>query len=111
MTVVRASAVKKAGARKSVDALARARAEQVHRPVGVPAQPHGLKRYHHPVVCELSLDYEIMEFRADTGLTLTAYSAQPGTPSHDGLNLLASWAATIDQTHNADTGQTTNHPS
>ena len=70
----------------------------------------GLKRYHHPVVGELSLDYEAMEFPADTGLTLTAYSAQPGTPSHDGLNLLASWAATIDQTHHADTGQTTNHP-
>jgi hypothetical protein len=49
-----------------------------------------------------------MEFPADTGLTLTAYSAQPGTPSHDGLNLLASWAATIDQTHNADTGQIRN---
>jgi transcriptional regulator with XRE-family HTH domain len=76
---------------------------------------NGLKRYHHPVVGELSLDYEAMEFPADTGLTLTAYSAQPGTPSHDGLNLLASWAATIDQTHNADTDtdtdHTTNHPS
>jgi hypothetical protein len=72
---------------------------------------NGLKRYHHPVVGELSLDYEAMELPADTGLTLTAYSAQPGTPSHDGLNLLASWAATIDQTHHADTGQTTNHPS
>jgi len=71
----------------------------------------GRKRYHHPVVGELSLDYETMKFPADTGLTLTAYSAQPGTPSHDGLNLLASWAATIDQTHHADTGQTTNHPS
>ncbi|MCW2625213.1 MAG: family transcriptional regulator, partial [Mycobacterium sp.] len=52
---------------------------------------------------------EAMEFPADTGLTLTAYSAQSGTPSHDGLNLLASWAATTDQTHNADTGQTPNH--
>jgi hypothetical protein len=52
-----------------------------------------------------------MEFLADTGLTLNVYSAQPATPSHDGLNLLASWAATIDQTHHADTGQTTNHPS
>ncbi|MDT7760746.1 MAG: hypothetical protein QOC63_166, partial [Mycobacterium sp.] len=36
---------------------------------------------------------------------------QPGTPSHDGLNLLASWAATIDQAHNADTDTATNHPS
>jgi MmyB-like transcription regulator ligand binding domain len=45
----------------------------------------GRKRYHRPVVGELSLDYDTMEFPADTGLTLTAYSAQPGTPSHDGL--------------------------
>jgi hypothetical protein len=39
-----------------------------------------------------------MELSADTGLTLTAYSAEPDTPSHDGLALLASWAATQDQT-------------
>lgn len=33
----------------------------------------------------------------DPGLTLTALSAEPGTPSHDGLRLLASWAATLEQ--------------
>jgi hypothetical protein len=38
-----------------------------------------------------------MELPADTGLTLTAYSAEPGPPSQDALNLLASWAATLDQ--------------
>ncbi|WIM92777.1 hypothetical protein ACTOB_004732 [Actinoplanes oblitus] len=31
---------------------------------------------------------------ADPGLTLTAYSAEAGTPAHDTLRLLASWAAT-----------------
>ncbi|GLP83608.1 hypothetical protein [Mycobacterium antarcticum] len=31
---------------------------------------------------------------ADTGLTLTAYTAEAGTRDHDGLRLLNSWAAT-----------------
>jgi hypothetical protein len=38
--------------------------------------------------------FEAMALEADEGLTLTAYTAEPGTPSHDGLRLLASWAAT-----------------
>jgi hypothetical protein len=35
-----------------------------------------------------------MELSADPGLRLNAYSAEPGSPSQDALNLLASWAAT-----------------
>jgi len=31
---------------------------------------------------------------SDPGLMLFAYTAEPGTPSEDGLKLLASWAAT-----------------
>lgn len=58
----------------------------------------GVKRFHHPVVGDLSLDFEAMPLPADPGLTLTAYSAEPGSASHDGLRLLASWAATLDQT-------------
>jgi transcriptional regulator with XRE-family HTH domain len=54
----------------------------------------GTKRLHHPVVGELLLAYESMELTADTGLRLNAYSAEPGSPSQDALNLLASWAAT-----------------
>ena len=41
--------------------------------------------------------FEAMALEADEGLTLTAYTAEPGTPSHDGLQLLASWAATHQQ--------------
>jgi hypothetical protein len=37
--------------------------------------------------------FEAMALEADNGLTLTAYTAEPGTPAHDGLKLLASWAA------------------
>jgi MmyB-like transcription regulator ligand binding domain len=53
----------------------------------------GLKRFRHPAVGTLDLMFEAMALEADEGLTLTAYTAQPGTPSHDGLKLLASWAA------------------
>jgi transcriptional regulator with XRE-family HTH domain len=56
----------------------------------------GVKRFHHPVVGDLRLDFESMDLPADAGLTLTAYSAEPGSPSHDGLRLLASWAATAE---------------
>ncbi|MFF7636520.1 helix-turn-helix domain-containing protein [Kitasatospora sp. NPDC008050] len=59
----------------------------------------GVKRLHHPVVGELTLSYEALELTADTGLTLMAYSAEPATPACDALNLLASWAATMDRNH------------
>ncbi|MFB9183543.1 helix-turn-helix transcriptional regulator [Dactylosporangium sucinum] len=54
----------------------------------------GVKQFHHPVVGLLSLGYEAMPLPADPGLTMTAYHAEPGSPSQDGLRLLASWAAT-----------------
>jgi transcriptional regulator with XRE-family HTH domain len=54
----------------------------------------GLKRFRHPAVGHLDLMFEAMTLEADEGLTLTAYAAEPGTPSYDGLKLLASWAAT-----------------
>jgi transcriptional regulator with XRE-family HTH domain len=56
----------------------------------------GVKHLHHPVVGDLTLAYESMELSADHGLRLNAYSAEPGSPSQDALNLLASWAATPD---------------
>jgi transcriptional regulator with XRE-family HTH domain len=54
----------------------------------------GLKHFHHPAVGRMDLMFEAMALEADEGLTLTAYTAEPGTPSHDALALLASWAAT-----------------
>jgi transcriptional regulator with XRE-family HTH domain len=62
----------------------------------------GLKRFCHPAVGALDLMFEAMALEADEGLTLTAYTAPPGTPSHDGLRLLASWAATHQREDNAD---------
>jgi transcriptional regulator with XRE-family HTH domain len=54
----------------------------------------GVKHLHHPVVGDLTLAFESMELTADVGLRINAYSAEPGSPSQDALNLLASWAAT-----------------
>jgi transcriptional regulator with XRE-family HTH domain len=54
----------------------------------------GTKRLHHPIVGELTLTFEAMELSADTGLTMFAYTAEPGSKSAESLNLLASWAAT-----------------
>jgi transcriptional regulator with XRE-family HTH domain len=61
----------------------------------------GVKRFHHPVVGDLTLAYEALDLAADEGLRISAYTAEPGTPSGDALNLLASWAATSDQAASA----------
>ncbi|GAF43267.1 putative DNA-binding protein [Rhodococcus wratislaviensis NBRC 100605] len=58
----------------------------------------GTKRIHHPIVGDLELNYEGMNLTADRGLLLLAYSDPPGSPSQERLQLLASWAATSDQT-------------
>jgi transcriptional regulator with XRE-family HTH domain len=60
----------------------------------------GIKRFHHPVVGDLTLAFEALDLAADDGLRISVYTAEPGTPSHDTLNLLASWAATLDQVEN-----------
>lgn len=54
----------------------------------------GTKRMRHPVVGPLDLRYEILHLGAEPGLCLAAYTAEAGTPSHDNLSLLATWAAT-----------------
>jgi len=56
----------------------------------------GIKKVHHPVVGNLDLTYDGMELPADPGLTMFVYTAEPASPSEDGLKLLASWAATQD---------------
>jgi MmyB-like transcription regulator ligand binding domain len=58
----------------------------------------GHKRFHHLVVGTLDLDFEAMEFPAHPGLTLLVYTAAAATPAADNLKLLASWAATAEQT-------------
>ena len=57
----------------------------------------GSKQLHHPAVGDLDLTYEAMELAADPGLSIHVYTAEPASSSADALNLLASWAATLDR--------------
>ncbi|MBP0459371.1 helix-turn-helix transcriptional regulator [Streptomyces montanisoli] len=54
----------------------------------------GTKRFRHEAVGELTLAYEGLEMAAEPGLTLTVYTAEPGSPDEEGLRSLATWAAT-----------------
>lgn len=62
----------------------------------------GRKSFRHPHVGRITLDFDAMDLPAQPGLTLTAYTAAPGTRDHDALRLLASCAAT--ESHDAVTG-------
>ena len=60
-----------------------------------------------PIVGDLDLTFEAMDLTSDPGLQLLAFSAAPGSACHDGLQLLATWAATQD-TDPATANATTN---
>ncbi|TMB87317.1 MAG: helix-turn-helix domain-containing protein [Chloroflexi bacterium] len=62
----------------------------------------GAKHFHHPIVGDLTLTFEMLELAADPGLNLLTYSAEPGSRSEQGLRLLASWAATPGELEPAD---------
>jgi transcriptional regulator with XRE-family HTH domain len=58
----------------------------------------GTKHFQHPVVGLVDVAFDAMDLptKDDWGLTLTAYTAEPGSASADALKLLASWVATAD---------------
>ncbi|WP_331728521.1 helix-turn-helix transcriptional regulator [Streptomyces sp. NBC_01176] len=60
----------------------------------------GTKHFHHHAVGDLSLAFEGLDMAAP-GLTLTVYTAEPGSSSEEGLRLLATWAATQDTERSA----------
>jgi len=51
----------------------------------------GRKRFHHPLVGELELDYEALELAGDPGQRINVYTAPPDSAADDALRLLASW--------------------
>lgn len=53
-----------------------------------------MKRLLHPVVGDLTLDFESLELPGDPGQTLLVYTAEPGSPTRQALDLLASWTST-----------------
>ncbi|MFD7708790.1 helix-turn-helix domain-containing protein [Streptomyces sp. NPDC059786] len=61
-----------------------------HRVVG---SAYGTKHYRHRLVGDLTLDCDTWSSPDGSGQRLMVLTAEPGTPSHDALRILASWTA------------------
>lgn len=57
----------------------------------------GRKVVNHPVVGRMDLAYDDFALPGDPYVSITTWTADPGTPSADGLTLLATWADTQKQ--------------
>ncbi|MFG3046193.1 hypothetical protein ACGFZR_14855 [Streptomyces sp. NPDC048241] len=53
----------------------------------------GDKVLRHPLVGELTLAWDALACAGNTDQQLVVWTAEPGTPSHDGLRILSFWAA------------------
>ncbi|MFI5819915.1 helix-turn-helix domain-containing protein [Streptomyces rishiriensis] len=62
----------------------------------VAARTVGTKTLNHPVVGELVLDWDTLTANTDPDQNLTVWTAGPGSPTHERLRILASWAADQD---------------
>ncbi|MET8982659.1 helix-turn-helix transcriptional regulator [Streptomyces sp. NPDC004539] len=58
------------------------------------AATRGTNALHHPIAGNLILDWYTLTAGAGSDQHLTVWTAESSSPSHDGLRLLASWAAT-----------------
>ncbi|TQJ55333.1 helix-turn-helix transcriptional regulator [Streptomyces sp. NBC_00080] len=59
----------------------------------VKEKSHGVKLLRHPLVGELSLNFEGFRLMGDGEQTMVTYHADPGSASAEALRLLASWGA------------------
>ncbi|MGW7596016.1 MmyB family transcriptional regulator, partial [Streptomyces rubiginosohelvolus] len=59
----------------------------------VSAQPTLCKTLRHPLVGPITVNCDVLDI-ADRDQRVTIYTAEPGSPSQEGLHLLATWAAT-----------------
>ena len=69
----------------------------------------GRKRLHHPIVGDLDLSYETLTLDADDGLGMSLYTAEPGSPSQQALDMLASWMATSEPLERCPLGEVRKH--
>jgi transcriptional regulator with XRE-family HTH domain len=54
---------------------------------------YGTKHYRHPIVGGLTLDCDMWASPDGSGQRLMVLTAEPGTPTHEALRILASWTA------------------
>ncbi|MEU1200237.1 helix-turn-helix domain-containing protein [Streptomyces sp. NPDC005813] len=59
----------------------------------VAVQTTGVKKLRHPLVGELTLDWETFACATDPDQQVVVWTAEPGTSSYEALTFLASWAA------------------
>ncbi|GAB2795125.1 helix-turn-helix transcriptional regulator [Streptomyces chlorus] len=64
---------------------------QQHR---VHQRTYGSKHLHHPLVGDLTVEYETLTLPGDPDTTLFLYTTEVGSPSKRALDLLASWTLT-----------------
>lgn len=62
----------------------------------------GAKSLHHPLVGELTLDYEALELAGDAGQRILIYSAEPMSASQQALDLLDSWVGSSEKKFNIE---------
>jgi transcriptional regulator with XRE-family HTH domain len=68
----------------------------------------GVKDVHHPIVGDITLSFEGLQLTSARGLLMLPYTAEPGSASHDKLQLLANWTATAHAA--ASSGKATKSP-
>ncbi|MER6167591.1 helix-turn-helix domain-containing protein [Streptomyces violaceorubidus] len=56
---------------------------------------YGTKRYRHALVGDLTLDCDTWASPDGSGQRLMVLTAEPGSPSHDALRILASWTSRV----------------
>jgi transcriptional regulator with XRE-family HTH domain len=55
---------------------------------------HGTKRYHHPLVGDLTVEYESLALPGDPDQVLCVYTTEAGSASETAMRLLANWTGT-----------------
>lgn len=58
----------------------------------VAARTIGTKTLNHPIAGTLVLEWDTLTASTDPDQQLVVWTAAPGTPTHEGLRFLASWA-------------------
>ncbi len=64
----------------------------------------GTKQMRHPLVGDLTLNFEVLELPADPGLLLMTYAAEPGSVSEQRLAELEQWASTREKLSAVEAG-------
>jgi transcriptional regulator with XRE-family HTH domain len=59
----------------------------------------GTKGYHHPVVGDLTVQYQALHPAGDPDQILFVYTTEPGSPSETSIRLLANWNSEENQQH------------